>query len=58
MARIAPFILLILLAVGMYGYFNTRQEAPEPYAACAKMTTDAERAKCHQQVDFAMSAGW
>lgn len=58
MARIAPFILLIVLAVCAVLYHRAEREAPDPYAACAKMATEAERATCRNQVDFAMSAGW
>lgn len=57
MARIGPFILLVLLAVGAYSYFRTRDQAHDPYAACDKLKTEKERGICRAQVDFAMSAG-
>ena len=58
MARfIAPFLLIVLLAVGAYSYLRTRDEAPDRYAACAKMATEAERGKCRGQIDWAMGAG-
>lgn len=59
MARhVAPFVLIVLIAAGLYGYVKHRGDAPDPYAACEKTPPGAERDACRSQVDFAMSAGW
>jgi hypothetical protein len=51
-------VLLAILGAGALSYLNIRQEAPDPYAPCAKKATDAERKQCRNTIDFAMSAGW
>ena len=58
MARFAPFALLAFLALGAYFYHRAAAKMPDPYAACAKEKTEADKARCRSQIDFAMSAGW
>jgi hypothetical protein len=57
MPQIGPFILIIVLAIGAVFYHRAKSAAPHPYAACAKMATEAEKATCRGQIDYAMSAG-
>ena len=57
MTRIGPFVLIVLLGAGAYFHMRAQRDAPDPYAACAKMATEAEKATCRSQIDYAMSAG-
>lgn len=57
MARLAPIALIALLAAGAYFYHRAAAQAPDPYAACAKEKTETDKARCRNQIDFALSAG-
>lgn len=57
MDRIAPFALLAVLAVGAYLYNRAAAQAPDPYSACAKEKTEADKARCRSLIGFALSAG-
>lgn len=51
-------ILLLILLFAAVTYERAKQQAPDPYAVCLKMATEAEQRQCKNQVGFALSAGW
>jgi hypothetical protein len=51
-------IAVVLLLAALALVIHAEWTAPDPYAACERRATDAERAQCRNAVDFALSAGW
>lgn len=55
MVRLALFALLCSC---VYAYHRAARTAPDPHAACAKETAQADEDSCRARIDFALSAGW